>query len=637
MKSKYYFIGIIVISILIFLGNSIGIQKIDTIFWDQLQQVYTSPVRDDITIIAIDDNSLSKIGAWPWQRNIFAQIIDKLNQNQARVIAIDVTFLEKRDGDTELQTSISKSSTPIVLASKILDKRHLTPVIDSPYIGFTNIIQDNDGIVRSMLLNISLENKIPSFAQEIYLAYIQDHPRKESLLKWNKELQDQSKFIYEAGEFNTISAHDLINNNYDPNKIKDHIILVGSTAKDLRTGLVDNISKVGGIRISGVNLHAYIVSALLNKDILSPIPPPINISILILMALALLIIFRKIKKSLHDTIIAIVLSISIFILSIILFDYGILIPTITYISTILAIVIYSLSTRYLEERQSREFISKAFSQYMNPDLLNILLKKPELLKLGGTKKEMTILFSDIRSFTTISESLSAEKLVSLLNAYLDKMSHVIFEHAGIIDKFIGDAIMALWNAPISDKDHAKNAVKTAIAMSKALKEFNKDQYDAKLPKLAVGIGIHTGKVIVGNMGSTKRFDFTVIGDNVNLSARLEGLTKKYGVQILISQDTIKNIGKIDGYIFRKIDQVIVKGKTKSISIYEPLPETPISEKIKKTYEKAFKSYQAGDMKKALSLLEKNKKDNPSKLLSQRILSLSPLPAKWNGIWSWTAK
>jgi len=633
---KYYLYGLLSSVLVFFLANSTIVYKLNTLFEDKIQQVYSNEVRSDIIIVAIDDASLATIGAWPWNRSVFAELITKIDQSKAKTIGIDVTFLEPREGDFELQEAIDQSQTPVVLASKIANQESLNPILNSPSIGFTNIIQDNDGIVRKTLLNFQVQNEIlPSFSQSIYSSYLEHHPKQAELSKWNSELPSQVNFIYESGEFNTVSALDIINNTYNPNDLKDKIVLIGSTAKDLRTGLVDNVSKIGGVRIAGVTLHAYMTSALLNKDLLFPISPLQNVLISLLIILILLYIFKRITKILSDIIIALGLSLIFLILASLVFDKGVIIPSVSYLIIIAGTTIYSLITRYFHEKKHREFISKAFTQYMNPQLLHTLIDKPELLQLGGSKKEMTILFSDIRSFTNLSEALSAEELVSLLNSYLDKMSHVVFDHEGIIDKFIGDAIMCFWNSPLHDPLHAIHGIQTAIAMSEALKEFN-NEYDG--PNLAVGIGVHTGEVIVGNMGSTKRFDFTVIGDNVNLSARLEGLTKKYGLEIIISEATLSQVSEIPGYITRKIDTMTVKGKNLPVTIYQPLKDTSSNLTLIKNYETGFKDYQAGKMDSALQHLAKNPDDKPSKLLIERIKNdLTPLPKDWDGIWKWTSK
>lgn len=228
--------------------------------------------------------------------------------------------------------------------------------------------------------------------------------------------------------------------------------------------------------------------------------------------------------------------------------------------------ITSSSRKMMEEVNTK----KMMERFLPPQLIGELYKKNANIEPGGESRKVTVLFSDIRSFTSISESMAAKEVVKVLNDYLSAMTDIIFTNRGTIDKFIGDAIMTVFGAPIESDDDAIRAVKTAISMNKALKEFNAIHKELKSP-LEIGIGIHTGEVIAGNIGSEKRLDYTVIGDNVNLSSRIESLTKFYKCSILISQSTYDELQKeiSDGMIVvREIDTVIVKGKSSSIKIYE---------------------------------------------------------------------
>ena len=240
-----------------------------------------------------------------------------------------------------------------------------------------------------------------------------------------------------------------------------------------------------------------------------------------------------------------------------------------FMSLVLA---YSGTTmhRYMKEEREKRHIRKTFSLYVPHSVVTEMLANPERLRLGGEKRELSILFSDIRGFTTLSEERPAEELVPELNHYFTHMTEVVFNQKGTLDKYIGDAIMALFGAPLPQDDHALRACATALEMMNQLAELQEEWRNRRLPVLEIGIGINTGVAIVGNMGSERRFDYTAIGDNVNLASRLEGLTKKYGVSILISESTWKEAK--DGFVARDIDIVCVKGKTgtgKDISTVVP--------------------------------------------------------------------
>lgn len=270
--------------------------------------------------------------------------------------------------------------------------------------------------------------------------------------------------------------------------------------------------------------------------------------------------------------------------------------------------------KYLIESSEKRFVKKLFGQYVNENLLKELEKNPDQLKLGGETKNMTVLFSDIRGFTTISEGLNPAELLDLINTYLDEMSNIILKNNGTIDKYIGDAIMAFWNAPLNDESHTFNAVNNALQMIEKLKLLRKS--DTRFTNLNIGIGINTGDIIVGNVGSSKRYDYTVLGDNVNLGSRLEGLNKKYGTKIIISQTTYEQLSKnIKNVIFRLLDKVTVKGKSHAIQIYQPMKKTKRNLYIKKMYENAFELYSLGHFVKAKNIFEQilvKYKDSPTK-------------------------
>lgn len=283
--------------------------------------------------------------------------------------------------------------------------------------------------------------------------------------------------------------------------------------------------------------------------------------------------------------------------------------------------------------------------------MNILLENSDKLKLGGETRNMTVMFSDIRSFTTISESLTPKQLIDMLNDYLGYMTDIILKNVGTVDKYIGDAIMAFWNAPLDDENHAANAINTALNMRDQLHKFG--EMHPEYPEIKIGIGLNTGDMTVGNVGGEARFDYTVLGDNVNLGSRLEGLTKKYGVTVIVSESTKNSYEEIyklrrqdednnefNDFKFRLLDDMKVKGKNEPVKIFEPFrtSEFESMKAVLEVYADGFAKYQAGDFEKAVKILEKNKDDKASVLLIERIQTLiqNP-PTDWHGIWKWEEK
>jgi len=292
---------------------------------------------------------------------------------------------------------------------------------------------------------------------------------------------------------------------------------------------------------------------------------------------------------------------------------------------------------------------KMMERYLSPQLVGELYKAKLNLEAIGKKQTTTILFSDIRDFTSISEQMSAEEVVTILNQYLSTMTDIIFKNEGTIDKFIGDAIMTVFGAPVSHSDDPLRAIKTAIEMNKALIEFNKKYTDLKIP-IKIGIGINTGEVIAGSIGSDKRLDYTVIGDSVNLSSRIEGLTKYYKCPILISENTYKQISNdnnksySDLFCLREVDSVIVKGKTEHIKIYDVMYfdnniEKEKKESIKMTFEKGLQHYKIRKFQEAIDTLKNIQDDELSKIYIKRCEHFikNPPDNNWNGIYAFQEK
>lgn len=300
--------------------------------------------------------------------------------------------------------------------------------------------------------------------------------------------------------------------------------------------------------------------------------------------------------------------------------------------------IFILFARITTSDKENLIVKTAFEKYVNKELLEDLIANPSQLDLVGEEKEITVLFSDIRGFTTLSEKLPPKNLVILLNQFLEKMSRIIHSKQGNIDKFIGDAIMAFWNAPIANKNHASLSVYAAVEMIQELEKSKKTQ--PNFNQLSIGVGINTGKMIVGNVGSLDRLNYTILGDNVNLGSRLEGLTKKYGIHIIVSENTKNQFVKIGNFnlIFRLLDIITVKGKTIPVKIYQPLVDNPINQNLVKNYATAFDFYFRGDFKNAYHLFSSlaSLGDPPSQQMCHRLKTFRPTVV-WDGIWNWDEK
>jgi adenylate cyclase len=298
--------------------------------------------------------------------------------------------------------------------------------------------------------------------------------------------------------------------------------------------------------------------------------------------------------------------------------------------------------KYFTEEKEKKKIKNAFQHYLNPAVINDLMQNPDSLKLGGEKKELTVFFSDVRGFTTISETLTPEALSSLLNEYFTPMTNIILKSNGLLDKYIGDAVMAVWGAPISMADHADRALISSLQMLEVL-DVLRDGWKARgLPLIDIGCGINTGPMVVGNMGSDQRFDYTVLGDSVNLGARLEGVTKEYGVKIICSEFTRRALKKPNFFVLRELDSIRVKGKNEPVMIYECMrfnaQNRQLCEDISGLFSKALVHYRrqawADAEKVLLEILNLKPDDGPAMEFIERCHYLKEhAPGdSWNGVW-----
>lgn len=585
-----------------------------------------------IVIAAIDDKSLQEIGRWPWNRTVFAETIKNLDS--AKTIGIDVAFFEKSRQDKEFGEALSeKVIIPVEFTSfarekgRVIGKRMLKPVpgLENAKTGYVNIITDKDGVTRAV--NMDISDEYENFAYLAYKHY------------WGKELEElPSRFLVnfagEPGRFKYYSLTDVYNERIDSSEFDDKLVLIGATSPDMHDDYFVPTSK--GKAMPGVEIHANTIQTMINKDFLKEQP---NWSVILLMlAVSVLIALSIYKFGIKiTTAVALMLAIGYLFLSIYLFEYGIIMNLVyvplAVLLTYTGEVIYS----YSAEKKERQKTLGAFSKYVSPAVVDELMKDPSKLKLGGARKEITVFFSDIRGFTTISEKLSPEKLVHILNEYLTAMTDIVMKHEGVVDKYIGDAIMAFWGAPLAQPKHAEMTCNTALDMLKKLEELQEKWKKEKFPEIRIGVGLNTGHAVIGNMGSYERFDYTAMGDTINLGSRLEGLTKAYGVNIIASESTKK---AVKGFVFRKLDLVRVKGKNKPIIIYELVcraNEEHDAGKIK-AYEKGLKLYLDKKWDKAIKEFEKAG-DFAAKEFVKRCKEFkkNPPPKDWDGVWVMKSK
>ncbi|MBM2839384.1 MAG: adenylate cyclase [Deltaproteobacteria bacterium] len=385
-------------------------------------------------------------------------------------------------------------------------------------------------------------------------------------------MKDGSYFINMYGGFNPYSMSGILASiqkikmgeieglPVNPEEFRDKVVFIGASA----TGVEDLKPTSLGNNTPGVYLHASLYSNMIRKDFLKFTSPLITAVFVVLLSFIVAIAILWTNRIRYQIGLPILLAFAYISASSWWFKSNIAYDLVAPLTAIILSWMGTYAYLSLTEIKDKRKIKKMLR------LATVMDKSPEgALKAGvGSKENLTILFSDIRGFTTLSESLEAEKVVEILNSYLSGIVDVIFKHEGTLDKFIGDAIMAFWGAPVKVSDHSKRAVDAAIEMMRWLDTFNEVNMSKGFPRIAIGVGINTGDVILGNIGSEKKLDYTVIGDNVNLASRMEGLTKEYGCPILITETTYEEVR--DAILCRVVDIVRVKGKKKGIRIFEPL-------------------------------------------------------------------
>ncbi len=595
---------------------------------------------DNIIILSIDDESINKIGRWPWDREVFAQILKKINNE--KVIGIDVTFFESSNEKSDLKLSEEMKKHKVVLASEFIsfkeENRNVfgdkilkpIPILEeNAKTGYVNIITDNDGITRRVNLNLSIDEKY--FAHVIF----------EEAFELKREVNNEFiiNFINKPYSFSYIKANDVLSGNFDSNIFKDKIILIGATSPDLHDNFFVPTSY--GTPMPGVEVQATIIQNLLNNEDLRNQTKFLTALLIILSGFIVLLLVYYTKPQINIPIL--LFLIIIYEITVIkIFEQNIIMNVLYVPLTIIFSYLVLNGASYLIEYNLKQQIKNAFGKYLSPIVVEQLIKDKDKLKLGGEEREVTIFFSDIRGFTTISEKLSPTELVKMLNYYLTINTDIILENGGTVDKYIGDAIMAFWGAPLEDKDYTKKAAETCIKLKYALDPIKKKFKLKYGVDFDIGMGLNTGKVIVGNIGSTKRFDYTVIGDEINLGSRLEGLTKQYGVNLIISDSTKGNLN--EEFITRELDLVAVKGKKKPVAIFEliDLKKNINKEEYKKlkffieTYEKGLSLYRTSRFKQAINFFKKAymlKKDKSSDVMIQRCKEFILNPQKdFNGVY-----
>ena len=442
--------------------------------------------------------------------------------------------------------------------------------------------------------------------------------------------------------FHYYSIADVLADRIQPELLRGRIVLIGTTAP----GLKDQRSTPVGEAYSGVEMHANLVAGMLEGTIKEKPAFALAVDILqLLLAGGVMVFLLPLMSAFRASVVALLVLLLLLGVNMALWQYGnLVLPLAAGLLLVFSLYALNMSWGYFVESRSKRQLTGLFGQYVPPELVEEMSRDPENYSMAGRKAELTVLFSDIRGFTTISEGLEPDQLATLMNEYLGAMTEIVRHQRGTLDKYIGDAIMAFWGAPVDDAEHAKHAVLTALEMQKVLPDLNKKLASKGWPELKIGVGVNSGAMTVGDMGSPVRQSYTVMGDAVNLGSRLEGITKQYGVGIVVGETTRNRLRS--EFVFRELDRVRVKGKAEPIGIYQPLGiagevDQEILEELK-LWDQALRYYRVQDWDRAEAALLNLSRMAPCylyELYTQRIevYRKQPPGEGWDGVTTFETK
>ena len=668
-----------VVLVFVYTANLKPIETLQLKTFDYIISSLQSKPSDEIVIVEFDEKTVEKFGQWPFDRRDIASTITKLRENGAGPIVMPILFSEKdrAGGDRNLTDTIKDngiilSQTPTTQDRKPDAVRRgfssvgndplpwtytwrgaIAPLSDlagnSEGVGLLASIPESDGVVRRLPMLARIGNTLyPSLVLETLRVVAGDPSYQIKTSEAGIEFvripafppiaTDQNGRIWLSWNtsFNKISATEI------NESVKNKIIVLGIT-----------IEGVGGIVATPIGekwaheIQAQALQTIIDGTSITRLAYAKVIEIILLLLLMALLLFLVPRTSVKWTIpVYIVIMATCIMSAMYMFNENLQLWDVSYI-VVSSTIVYGhlVYNNFAREFRLKQQIKKQFGTYLSPALVEKLQKNPEGLRLGGETKDLSIMFTDVRGFTTISEHYGADVqgLTQIMNRYMTAMTAKILDNNGTLDKYIGDAQMAFWNAPLDDADHAKHAVKTALEMLGDLERFNDEIRLEGIPAFGMGLGINTGSVVVGNMGSSQRFDYTCLGDSVNLASRLEGQSKPYCVKMILGERTAELVR--DTYTLAELDEIAVKGKTKGVKIFTIVDGTGINKEYIGIHNKFLNSYRKQDWDNALQMSSVLKEAFQGELKSyyemmdERIEELKEnnLGEEWDGIFRATSK
>ncbi len=671
--------------------------------WRERIMAEPGAASSDIVLVLLDQNSLDWAArenglTWPWPRELYAAVTDFCRQAGARALAFDVLYTEASTYGVEDDRSFGAAvasfgnvGVPVFLG-RSAGSRRTWPETAGPSrfrisglsrwlartgdrsTGFSraafpvpelarsaavlcnvHMAPDSDGIYRRVPLFGRFGGQVlPALGLAPFLAA---HPEARARIEPGRmyvgkiaaPIDEEGRVILRfrgpSATHQNFSAAAVLQSylrlqngeppTVRPEAFKDKYVLFGFSAPglfDLRPAPVDGV-------YPGVEIHATLLDNLLSHDLLAPFPKGGAVGLTIALALAAGIAASVFSSLAAGAAVGAAAAGLPVLGSLWLYEIGYWLPLVVLLSAALSAVLFSAAVNYATEGRQKRFIKNAFRQYLSPAVIEELLRNPERLRLGGERRTLSIFFSDLQGFTSISEGLDPETLTALLNDYLSAMTDIIQAEGGTVDKYEGDAIIAFWNAPLDLADHAERVVRCALRCQQTLEKLRPVFMERVGKELHMRIGINTGPAVVGNLGSRSRFDYTMLGDAVNLAARLEGVNKQFGTYTMISAATCGQMG--DGFAARELARVAVVGKKEPVTVYEPMWKADFEARRPEleAFAEGLSLFYAGRFLEAAAVFaDIEERDPPAARyrIKCREMAAAP-PETWNGVWVMTSK
>jgi adenylate cyclase len=623
-------------------------------------------VENNIYTVNIDEETIDQYGQYPFKRDVYAELIQNIYARNAGLVVWTIMMPEqdRLGGDAALANALK--NYPVILVDTVSDKtknipykpgsavigaEHVDIIYNYPGIvanipeleqsaygvGVAYTLPEIDGVNRRLPLFVGYNGEVyPSVPLEVLRVLVDTDTFQVKLNELGVEkmripgfnpisTDSQGRVWVDWSQTNRqVSAVNL------PDDFEGAIVIVGTTA----VGTANPVATSRG-SVWPQDMQAAVIGTLANNiNIERPDwAPGAELLALILVSLIILFLSRWVYVGLGVGIVllACLIPATMYIFA----HYKLLVDAIVPTAGGVLVMLHAYGVKFVSEFLQKQQIKKQFGTYLSPAMVEKLQKDPSLLKLGGETRELSIMFTDVRGFTTISEHYGddVQGLTAIMNRYMTAMTAKIIDNNGTLDKYIGDAQMAFWNAPLDDAEHALNAVKTGLSMLEDLDAFNNEITQEGIPPFGMGMGINTGSVVVGNMGSSQRFDYTCLGDTVNLAARLEGQSKTYGVRIILGADTAIQVK--DVYPVVELDTIAVKGKTIGVKVYT------VGQTVEYMHQEYLKEYYRGDWPRAIKWARKLVNNDSVTVKDYYELMIERmeegLPANWDGVYRATSK